>query len=213
VGNMCRPPVERGAKVRGWQGVDQCVSAWAKRVGIVIALTFLSIEVHELGHLAVYRLAGQPARMSFQRVDPVGAVAPSLRIVSKLAGPVVSLVAAAILLAVAWRRPGFVWATAAFTNASIRILPCTLDVVRAARNRAPFSDEGDVALAISASPAVRSVLVAVPLLLSLALTIAAARAWRFPRHAFRKSLGIYAGTLALGIGVILLDEVLGFRGS
>lgn len=185
----------------------------AKRLGIVLALAWLSIEIHELGHLAVYRLGGYPARLSFQRVDPIGPVPPAVRVVAKAAGPVVSLVAATLLLAMARRRRSFGWATAAFTNASIRILPCTMDLVRAVRSRAPFSDEGDVVLAFTARPAARTALVAVPLLLSLLLTVGAARAWRFERHAFLKSAGIYALTLALGIGVILLDDLLGFRGS
>jgi hypothetical protein len=43
----------------------------------------------------------------------------------------------------------FGWTTASFTNASIRLFPCAMDFVRAVRGRPLFSDEGDVALALT----------------------------------------------------------------
>ena len=65
-----------------------------KQAAIVALMTWLSIELHELGHWVVYALAGYPERLSFQRVSPLGVVPAGIDHWAKLAGPVVSLLAA-----------------------------------------------------------------------------------------------------------------------
>jgi len=74
-------------------------------------------------------------------------------------GPLVTLLLSAVLVAVARRHRTFVWATAAFTQASLRLFPLAFDLVRAARGAAPFSDEGELALAVSTPIPVRVALV------------------------------------------------------
>ena len=66
----------------------------------------------------------------------MGAVPAWHDLLAKLAGPLASLLAGAICLAIARRRPGFGWATAAFTNASLRLLPLAFDLARALRGGA-----------------------------------------------------------------------------
>jgi hypothetical protein len=121
---------------------------------------------------------------------------------------VVSLVAAAGCLLAARRRPGFAWATAAFTNASLRLFPLAMDVARALRLAPPFSDEGVVARAVSATVAGRLGLLALPIVASLLLTVLAARAYRFGARAGLKALAVYLLSLLVGIGVVIVDELL-----
>jgi len=49
-----------------------------RRAALVVVLSGVAIEVHELGHRAVFWLTGTPARMSFQRVDPTVPVSHAL---------------------------------------------------------------------------------------------------------------------------------------
>ena len=122
-----------------------------QRIGIIIVLTLFSIALHEFGHFIVYSLTGVPVHVSLQSVRPTGDVDASLDHWAKFAGPGVSWLAAITFLAIVAKNPGFAWTTAAFTNASIRLFPCVMDFVRAVRGRPPFSDEGDVALALTKS--------------------------------------------------------------
>jgi hypothetical protein len=183
------------------------VARWA---AVIVLLTWLAIEVHELGHFTAYTLFGYHARMSLQRVTPIGDVPAWIDHWAKFAGPAVSLIAGAILLAVAHRRHSFGWVTASFTNASLRLFPCVMDLLRATRGARPFSDEGEVALAFSSSPLVRSALILVIIALALLLTIFAAREYRFQNKVFLKSLLVYFLSLSVGIGVVILDELLGW---
>jgi len=179
-------------------------------VVVIVALTLLAIEIHELGHLLTYLAFGYPARMSLQRVTPLGDVPTRIDLWAKFAGPAVSLVGAAIFLAVARRHShGFVWVTASFTNASLRLFPCTMDLLRAFKGGPPFSDEGEVALAFTAGHFGRSAFIALALCLSLVLTILAAREYRFQRYRIVKSILIYLLTLTVGIAVVIADELLG----
>ena len=41
-----------------------------RRAGVVVLLSAVALELHELGHRAVFWLTGTPARMGFQRVAP-----------------------------------------------------------------------------------------------------------------------------------------------
>jgi hypothetical protein len=80
-----------------------------RRALTVAGLSSRAIVLHELGHRAVFLLTGTPARMDFQRVDPTVPVSHSLWLWGKAGGPVVTLVLAAVLLAIARRDGTFVW--------------------------------------------------------------------------------------------------------
>lgn len=177
---------------------------------IIILLTWVAIELHEFGHFMTYTLFGYPARMSLQRVTPVGDVPAWIDHWAKFAGPAVSLLAGAILLPVARRNHSFSWVTASFTNASLRLFPCVMDLNRALRGSSPFSDEGEVALAFTSSALGRSALILLAIGISLTLTVFAARQYRFQSKPILKSFLIYALSLSVGIGVVILDELLGW---
>lgn len=185
----------------------------ATRVGIVLLLSTAAVEAHELGHRTVFWLTETPARMGFQRVDPTVPVTAAIRLWGKLGGPLVSLCLAILFLMIAQRRPSFAWATAAFSNASLRVLPCSIDLVRALRGDRTFSDEGDLALGLTSSPAGRAALVLVWWLPFVALTLLSARAFPFERHRWLKVSGVYVLSLAVGIGAVLLDDLFGIRGN
>jgi len=187
----------------------KALSLW-QRVGIVVLLTWISIELHEMGHFLVYTLAGHQARMSLQRVTPIGDVPAMLDHWAKLGGPALSLLAAVIFLVVARRRPGFVWVTASFTNASIRLFPCVMDLLRAVKGARAFSDEGEVALALTTNPTGRASLILFVIALSLGMTFLAGREYHFQRRGFLKCLLVYGLSLAVGVGVVLVDELMGW---
>jgi len=182
--------------------------AFLSRVGIVALLTIASIAVHEFGHFVVYRLAGYPVHITLQSVHAVGYVDPNLDRWAKVAGPALSLVAAAICLVVARRRPSFAWTTASFTNASLRLFPLAMDVSRAFQGAPAFSDEGEVALALTSAISGRLVFLAIPITVFLLLTALAAREYHFQRRGLLKSFGIYLFSLSIGVGVVIIDELL-----
>ena len=171
------------------------------------ALSWLAIEIHEGGHFLYYTLAGYPARISLQQTMPLGEVPMGVEHAALLAGPAVSALAAMIFLFIAWRRPGFGWAAAAFTNASLRLFPLTMDLIRAVQDGHPFSDEGTVFQMTAGSQSERVALVLLAIALFLTLTFLAAKSFRFQRRALLKTLGIYLFTLAIGIGVVIVDEL------
>jgi hypothetical protein len=82
-----------------------------------------------------------------------------------------------------------------------------MDVVRAAKGAAPFSDEGDVARALAATVVGRLTVLAVPVAVSVLLTVLAAREYQFRSHRVLKVTGIYLLSLGVGIGVVILDEL------
>jgi hypothetical protein len=125
---------------------------------IVVLLAIISIAFHELGHFIVYRLAGRPVRITLQSVRPIGNVSTPLNLLAPAAGPAFSLIAALVCLFEAWRRRSLFWVTAAFTNATLRLFPLVMDIVRAIEKTTPFSDEGDVVIAITTNPAARAIL-------------------------------------------------------
>ena len=178
---------------------------------IIVLLTWIAIELHELGHFLVYTLAGYHARMSLQRVTPSADVPALLDPWAKLGGPVVSWVAGATFLVVARRRSGFTWVTASFTNGSLRLFPCVMDLLRAVKGTRPFSDEGDVTLAITTNPSGRASLVLVAIAFSLGLTFLSGREYRFRTKRFFKCLLIYGLSLAFCIAVVLVDEIMGWN--
>lgn len=186
---------------------------WARRVAIVALLSAAAIEVHELGHRAVFWLTGTPARMGFQRVDPTVPVSEALRLWGKAGGPLVTLVLAFVLVAIATRRRSLGWATAAFTQASLRLLPLTFDLVRALRGGPPFSDEGVLALGLTAAPAGRVAVVLAAWLVFGALSVLAARTFPFRRHRWLGVGAVYLGSLVVGIAAVVADDLLGIHGT
>ena len=182
-----------------------------RRAAAVVVLSALAIEVHELGHRAVFWLTGTPARMGFQRVDPTVPVSHALWLWGKAGGPLVTLVLAGVLVAVARRHRTFGWATAAFTQASLRLFPLAFDLVRALRGTAPFSDEGELAFAVTPAGPVRVALVLLACAAFGTLTVLAARAFPFRRRWLGVAV-IYLGSLAVGIGAVLADDLLGIHG-
>jgi hypothetical protein len=178
-----------------------------RRAAVVAVLTLASVAIHEFGHYVVYALAGYPVVVTLQSVRPVAAVAGTLDHLAKLAGPAFSFLAAAVCLVVAHRRQSFAWATAALTNASLRLFPLAMDVLRAIKRAPAFSDEGEVALALTAASSRRLSLLALPIALSILLTALAAREYRFERRGALKAGAIYLLSLAVGIGVVVVDEL------
>lgn len=193
------------------RGVLPGVSA-LRRAGSVVLLAALAIEVHELGHRAVFWLTGTPARMGFQRVDPTVPVSHALWLWGKAGGPLVTLVLSLLLVAVARRQRTFAWATAAFTQASLRLFPLAFDLSRAVRGAAPFSDEGELALAVSAAVPVRVALVTGACVVFGTLTVLAARTFPSGRRRWLGVAAVYVGSLAIGICAAVTDDLLGIHG-
>jgi hypothetical protein len=119
----------------------------ARQALAVAALSAGAIVLRELGHRAILFLTGTPARVGFQRADPMVPVSRPLWLWGKAGGPVLTLVLALVLLIIARRRGSFSWATAAFTSASLRLFPLTMDLSRAFRGAPPFSDVGELVAA------------------------------------------------------------------
>jgi hypothetical protein len=180
----------------------------AQRAGMIVLLTLVSIALHETGHFLVYKIGGYPVRITLQSVRPIGQVSPQLDHVALAAGPGFSAIVAVICLLIARNRPSFFWVTAAFTNATLRLFPLTMDVFRAISNAKPFSDEGDVALAITTHPAGRALLVVGAIAIFVLLGVMAARRYGFEKHRVTKSVGVYLLSLSIGIAVVVVDELL-----
>ncbi len=180
----------------------------AQRAGLVGLFTIAAIAFHEFGHLIVYRLGGCPVRITLQSVRPIGNVSAPLNDLALAAGPAFSLIAAVVFLVLARSRPSFFWVTAAFTNATLRLFPLIMDVVRVFENAAPFSDEGNMAIAITTNPAGRVVLLLGVFAAFLSLSVVVARLYNFVKHSAAKVVGIYFLSLATGIAVVLIDELL-----
>jgi hypothetical protein len=179
-----------------------------RHAAIVAVLTLASIAIHEFGHFAVYELSGTPVHVSLQSVRPVGSVTPVLDGFAKAAGPGFSVLAAVLTLIAMRRRVTFFRATVAFTNASLRLFPCVMDVIRAVQDARPFSDEGDIALSWTGGGKTRLVFLIPILLAYLALTVAAGRRYDFPRLRFVKVAGVYVLSVAVGITVVIVDELI-----
>jgi hypothetical protein len=180
----------------------------AQRAGLVALLTIAAIAFHEFGHFIVYRLGGCPVRITLQSVRPIGNVSAPLNDLALAAGPAFSLIAAVGCLALARRRPSFFWVTAAFTNASLRLFPLIMDILRVFEKAAPFSDEGNIAITITTNPAGRVILLLIVFGVFLSLTVVVARFYGFMKHTTAKVAGIYFLSLATGIAVVLIDELL-----
>src|SRR5262245_22733794 len=185
---------------------------FVRRALTVAGLSAGAIVLHELGHRAVFFLTGTPARMGFQRVDPTVPVSHSLWLWGKAGGPVLTLVVAAVLLGIARRRDSFAWATAAFTNASLRLFPLTVDLVRAIRGAPPFSDEGELVSALTPSIAGRVGGILAGWLVFGTLSLLAARTFPFRQRRWLGVSAVYLGSLAVGIGAAVADELLGIHG-
>lgn len=182
--------------------------SFTRRIGIIVFLSLVSIPLHELGHYTVYRFANIPVHVTLQSVRPVTSISGPVEVLGLAAGPAFSFVAALACLLIAQHRPGFFWPTAAFTNATIRLFPCTMDLLRAFSGGTPFSDEGDVAVALTHSLIVRCLLILCVLAVAATVTVLAARQYHFQKHSMLKVLGIYVLSLGVGIGVLLVDGLL-----
>jgi hypothetical protein len=180
----------------------------AQRFGIVVLIAIVSIAFHEFGHFTVYRLAGCPVRITLQSVRPIGHVNGSLNLVALAAGPAFSLIGAILCLLIGRRRPGFFWITAAFTNSTLRLVPLVIDIIQAIEKTTPFSDEGDVVLAITTNPVARAVILLSVFAVFLSLTVVVARRYRFEKHRAAKIVAIYVLSLAVGIAILFIDQML-----
>lgn len=182
-------------------------TAVAQRLGIVVLITLASIAFHEFGHFVVYRLGGCPVQITLQSVRPIGNVTAPLNRLALSAGPAFSLIAAVVCLLVARRSPNFFWVTSAFINAAtLRLFPLTMDVFRAIEKAAPFSDEGNLVIAITTNPTGRVILLLGIFAVFLLLTVVVARLYDFNKHRAAKVAGVYFLSLAVAIGVVLIDE-------
>lgn len=179
-----------------------------RRLGVIVLLSLMSIPLHELGHYTVYRLTDIPVHITLQSVRPITSISGPIAVLGLAAGPAFSVVAALACLLIAQQRPGFFWATAAFTNASIRLVPCAMDLLRAFSGGAPFSDEGDIAVALTHSVVARCLLILCVFAVSAILTVLAAHQYHYQKHSMLKVLGIYLLSLGVGIGVVLVDGLL-----
>jgi hypothetical protein len=194
-------PLAAGSADAGSRSVRQLVE--------VVLLTLLSIVIHEGGHFVVYKLGGYPVRVTLQSVRPIGAVDPGWNAVALAAGPLTSVLAAIVCLVLARRHgDGFGWVTASFTNATLRIFPCTMELVRAITGGHPFSDEDAVIGSITQSSALRAVAVGLLLAIYAALAVIVARRYRFADHRRLKTVAVYALSLAVGIAIVIVDEII-----
>jgi hypothetical protein len=98
--------------------------------------------------------------------------------------------------------------TASFTNATLRLFPLTMDLLRAAKGRPPFSDEGEVALALlGGATGGRLAALSAVLAVSLLLAVLAGREYHFRGRAFFKNVAVYVFSLGIGIAVVIVDEL------
>src|SRR5579864_1128140 len=171
----------------------------ARRVGIVVFLSLISIPLHELGHYLVYKSANIPVHVTFQSVRPIMPIIGPIAMLGLAGGPAFSLIAAIACLLIATQRPGFFWITAAFTNATIRLFPCTMDLLHAIQGKMPFSDEGEIAMMLTRSSFARFLTVLCFFAAAATLTVLAARGYRFHKYTSMKAFGIYL--LSLGTGI------------
>lgn len=175
---------------------------------IIVVLSVVSIPLHECGHYIVYRFANVPVHITFQSVRPVSPISGPVALLGLAGGPAFSLIAGLACLFIADHRPGFFWATAAFTNASIRLFPCTMDLLHSIQGRLPFSDEGEIAIALTHSSFARFLVVLTFFAAAATLTVLAARRYQFRKHATLKAFGVYLLSLGAGICVLIVDELL-----
>lgn len=180
----------------------------ARRLGIVVFLSLISIPLHELGHYIVYKSANIPAHITFQSVRPIVSITGPIAMLGLAGGPAFSLIAAIACLLIAKQRPGFFWITAAFTNATLRLFPCAMDLLHAIQGKMPFSDEGEIAMMLTQSSFARFLVVLCFFAAAAILTILAARSYRFHRYTSVKAFGIYLVSLATGICILIVDELL-----
>lgn len=182
--------------------------SFGQRIGIVVLLSLVSIVLHEFGHYTVYKFANIPVQITLQSVRPIRPINGPVAVLGLAAGPLFSLIAALACVLIARHHPGFFWPTAAFTNATLRLFPCAMDLMRALERSTPFSDEGDIAVMLTHSPIGRSLVIVSVIAVAAILTVLAARQYRFGKYGTLKVIGIYLLSLGTGIGVLLVDGLL-----
>ena len=116
------------------------------------------------------------------------------------------IAALACLLIATTKRSVYLWITAAFTNATLRLFPCTMDLLHAIQGKMPFSDEGEIAIMLTASFA-RFLVVLCFVAAAATLTGLAARRYRFRKYTSLKAFGIYLLSLGTGICVLIVGEL------
>jgi hypothetical protein len=184
------------------------MASFVRRIGIIVFLSLVSIFLHEFGHFTVYKFTGIPVHITLQSVRPITPLNGPVAVLGLAAGPAFSLIAALICLLIGRHNPGFFWPTAAFTNATLRLFPCTMDLLRAFKGAIPFSDEGDIAAALTHSLFARSIVIFGFFAAAAFLAVLAARQYRFAKFGTLKVLGIYLLSLGAGIGVLIADNLL-----
>lgn len=178
-------------------------------LAVVVLLTLASIVIHESGHFIVYKLGGYPVRLTLQSVQPVGTVDPRWNAVALAAGPILSVIAAIVCTALAQRHGNsFAWVTAAFTNATLRIFPATMELIRAVTAGHPFSDEDAVIAAMSKHVGPRVIGTALVLACYVGLSAVIARRYHFTNHRMLKATLVYLVSLAVGIAIVIVDEAI-----
>jgi len=81
-------------------------------------------------------------------------------------------------------------------------------LLRVFQGGTPFSDEGDFALALVHSRVARSVVILCFFTIAAILTALVARQYHFQKYGALKVVGIYLLSLAVGIGVLIVDGLL-----
>jgi hypothetical protein len=181
---------------------------FARRLGIVVFLSLISIPLHELGHYVVYKFAQIPVHITFQSVRPITSISGPTAMLGLAGGPAFSLIAAVACLVIPTQRDRFFWITAAFTNATLRLFPCTMDMLHGIQGKMPFSDEGEIAIMLTHSSFARFLVVLCFFATAATLTVLAARRYRFHKYTSLKAFGIYLLSLGTGICVLIVDELL-----
>ncbi|MBV9481497.1 MAG: hypothetical protein JO249_12205 [Acidobacteria bacterium] len=168
-----------GAEQAGVEEETKVKLCCTQRVGIIVLLSLVSIPLHEMGHYIVYKCANIPVHVTFQSVHPVMPISGLVAVLGLAGDPAFSLSAALACLLIATQRPGFFWITAAFTNATLRLFPCTMDLLHAIYGKMPFSDEGEIARGLTHSSFARFLVVLCFFAAAATLTVLAGRQYRF----------------------------------
>ena len=181
------------------------------RAGVVVVLSAIAIELHEVGHRAVFWLTSTPARMGFQRVNPTVPVSHALWLWGKAGGPLVTLVLSVALFSSRGLRARSSGRPLPSPR-QLRLFPLGFDLVRAmrARCRSPTRESLPARSAEPCRSGSRSCSVCCAVFGTL--SVLAARTFPFRRGRWLGVAAVYLGSLAVGIGAVLADELLGIHG-
>jgi hypothetical protein len=182
-----------------------------KRALLVLVCGFIALEIHEISHAIVYWSGGYPAWISFQRLHHDFEVPQWFDRVAKAAGPIGTWLAAAIFYMVARKRESFFWRTMAFSNITLRIFPTGLAIARTvAESETGFSDEGDLAFALTSGIPGRLTFLVPVLLVSMVGTWWVGKSYRFKGWRNLWLIAIYALSFSVMFLAFFLDHWFGF---